>query len=206
MKRPEEFGAEIVEALQAYGWYAGAGYFEADLCRGLKEEALAIYTNSQGDGFYQARVGDRFQNLKDTRVRQDQIHWLDPLQASPWQSIYLQRSWDLMMVLKRAMFLPINGFESHFAMYQSGAFYKKHVDSFQGRNARLLSLIVYLNDDWGESDGGQLRIYREDNPEVEAATIQPEMGRFVIFLSETIHHEVLPSHRPRLSLTGCEIQ
>jgi len=86
----------------------------------------------------------------------------------------------------------------HYACYQEGSFYRKHVDSFVNDKSRQYSLIVYLNPDWTEADGGQLKLYIED----ETVEILPESGRAVCFPSHLIPHEVANSHKRRLSLTG----
>ena len=86
----------------------------------------------------------------------------------------------------------------HFALYPPGAFYKRHLDAFKERNARKISLILYLNQDWQVTDGGQLRMYLPE----QRLDISPLGGRLVCFRSELIEHEVLPAKRDRLSITG----
>jgi len=36
----------------------------------------------------------------------------------------------------------------------------------------------------------------------QIAKITPEMGKLVVFMSEQIPHEVLPTHQPRASVAG----
>ena len=56
------------------------------------------------------------------------------------------------------------------------------MDNYQGKNARKLSCILYLNTDWGEDDGGELVIYNQQDQTL--AIVKPEVGTFVIFVSE----------------------
>lgn len=59
-------------------------------------------------------------------------------------------------------------------------------------------MICYLNENWREDEGGQLRVY------FPAGTKDffPTAGRLVCFRSDLLEHEVLPATRERLSLTG----
>ena len=80
-------------------------------------------------------------------------------------------------------------------------FYKMHRDSFRGRANRMVTTVLYLNPQWQASWGGQLVIYNEEASE-KLATITPEMGKLVVFMSEQIPHEVLPTLEPRGSIAG----
>jgi SM-20-related protein len=83
-------------------------------------------------------------------------------------------------------------------IYPAGTYYKKHLDQFKKDDHRKLSVICYLNKDWREEEGGQLRIYLEEGTQ----EVLPVAGRLVCFRSDLLEHEVLPSTRSRLSLTG----
>jgi SM-20-related protein len=102
--------------------------------------------------------------------------------------------------INRRLFLGLFDYECHFARYAPGSFYKKHVDAFRGRSNRVLSTVFYLNPQWGSADGGELLIYSGDG-QVEAS-VKPTMGTLVVFLSETVPHEVLPAARLRHSIAG----
>ncbi|MEZ5449151.1 MAG: 2OG-Fe(II) oxygenase [Thiolinea sp.] len=73
------------------------------------------------------------------------------------------------------------------------------MDNFRGTSARLVTVILYLNEDWQAEEGGELRLYTDDDSYLD---ILPESGQLVAFLSEPFYHEVLPGSRERLSLTG----
>jgi SM-20-related protein len=83
-------------------------------------------------------------------------------------------------------------------IYPEGSFYKRHLDQFNRDDHRKLSVICYLNENWLENHGGQLRIY----PDNQAIDFFPIAGRLVCFRSDQIEHEVLPATRTRLSITG----
>jgi 2OG-Fe(II) oxygenase superfamily/Glycosyltransferase (GlcNAc) len=93
-----------------------------------------------------------------------------------------------------------------FALYPgTGAGYVKHVDFDRGKGGaaatvgRKLTVILYLNESW---DGGQLRTYGPDgDPSSSRRDIDPKLGRLVLFRSDCVQHEVLPSWKDRLALT-----
>lgn len=92
-------------------------------------------------------------------------------------------------------------FESHFAWYQKGEYYKRHLDTFLGESNRVLSLVVYLNDGWLFEDKGELVLYKSKN-DLNGTKVLPTFGTIVVFLSKEFPHEVLPSYRERLSIAG----
>ncbi len=105
----------------------------------------------------------------------------------------------LRVALNATLFLGLVSFEAHYAIYPPGAGYRRHRDRFFDDDARVLSCVLYLNADWTAEQGGALRIYGEDGIERD---ILPIAGTLVCFRSERFDHEVLPSTRERLSLTG----
>jgi SM-20-related protein len=131
-------------------------------------------------------------------IRGDRIQWLEPGQAEPCDR-YLGVMDSLRQALNRGLFLGLEDYESHFALYPPGAFYLKHVDRFRDDDKRMVSAVLYLNDAWLPEHGGHLRMYLDGGVEHQ---IQPVGGCLVVFLSGDIPHEVLPSTRDRLSLTG----
>ena len=109
---------------------------------------------------------------------------------------YLGELDALRVRLDRRLFLGVREVEAHFARYPAGAGYARHRDRFRDDDARVLSLVSYLNPDWGDADGGGLRLYLPDGP----VDIAPRTGS-VCFLS-ALEHEVLPATRPRLSIAA----
>jgi SM-20-related protein len=63
----------------------------------------------------------------------------------------------------------------------------------------MISLIIYLNKDWKNGDGGELRIYPQGN---NSSDIQPLFNRCILFRSDTLEHEVLTANKDRRSVTG----
>lgn len=145
-----------------------------------------------------ASIGRGAEQQLNPDIRRDRIQWLEE-QHEP-DSLYL----DLMMQLKeglnRRLFMGLFDYESHYAVYQPGAFYKKHVDALKGSQNRILTTVFFLNPDWIPEHCGELVIFDEDDNEIER--IAPKMGHFVIFLSERFPHEVTKTLAKRNSIAG----
>ena len=90
--------------------------------------------------------------------------------------------------------------ECHFSRYPAGAFYKTHLDRFGDQDARVVSLVFYLNENWQAHEGGELVIHHPNGGASER--VLPCSGTMVAFLSAEFPHEVLPATRPRLALSG----
>ncbi|MFJ2366198.1 2OG-Fe(II) oxygenase [Pseudomonas sp. NPDC087697] len=131
-------------------------------------------------------------------IRGDHIQWLEPGQVDACDS-YLGLMDSLREAMNRGLFLGLEDFESHFALYPPGAYYLKHVDRFRDDDRRMVSAVIYLNDGWLPKHGGQLRMYLEGRAPHD---VVPTGGCLVVFLSGEVPHEVLPATRERLSLTG----
>lgn len=66
---------------------------------------------------------------------------------------------------------------------------------------RRITLLYYVNEGRGGEDGGELRIYTdEDKEEGQYVDIEPKMDRLLVFLSD-MEHEVLPSYMHRYAIT-----
>jgi len=147
----------------------------------------------------QAGVGRNEKYQQDTGIRSDRIYWITA--ENPVEESFLDSMENLRQGLNRRLFMGLFDYESHFAIYPKGAYYQKHVDALQGQSNRVLSTVLYLNDDWQTDDAGELLLYPEqgDKP---IERVLPQLGTLVIFLSEQFPHEVVTAHRQRFSLTG----
>lgn len=194
----------IVNALEKEGWCVVPGFLEAPLWRALAAEAREMYA---GGDFRHAGVGRNQDFMIRPEIRNDRVLWLDPALPTRLQSEYLRRMEWLRQRINRELQLGLFGFESHYAMYPAGSFYRRHLDQFRGAGHRTVSCILYLNDDWRPEDGGALRIYLPLADQAAAPVethfdLLPEGGSLVVFLSAGFEHEVLPAARERLSITG----
>ncbi|WNO10777.1 2OG-Fe(II) oxygenase [Teredinibacter sp. KSP-S5-2] len=162
----------------------------------------ALYRHSQlmsPSQFVSAGIGRADDYLKNDFVRTDEICWITG--ESEAGTAWLHWCAELQKYLNRRLFLGLFSFESHFAHYKAGDFYKRHVDAFKGESNRKLSVVVYLNSNWYTEDGGELVIYQNWQEE-KGIRVTPLMGTVVVFLSEEFPHEVLPAKRDRYSIAG----
>jgi SM-20-related protein len=187
---------EMLDALVEQGWYEWPQAVSRELCEALLAEVEQY--DEEGE-LQRAGIGRGDAHQLNKEVRRDQIKWLDG--STEAQVLYLKQMAELQYQLNRALFLGLFEYECHFALYKKGDFYKKHLDSFRGRANRMVTTVLYLNPGWQPDWGGELVIYNEESTKT-LATVTPELGKLVVFMSEQIPHEVLPTHRARVSIAG----
>ncbi|WP_245000293.1 2OG-Fe(II) oxygenase [Marinobacter daepoensis] len=146
----------------------------------------------------QAGIGRGTDLVKDRGVRRDRIAWMEGFTAP--QAELFSFFEMIRLGLNQRLFLGLKRYEAHYATYQSGDFYRRHLDSFRGRASRMVSLVLYLNESWGLEDGGELRVFDAMDQDQVVGLVRPEAGRAVLFLSEDVAHEVLPAKRTRYSI------
>lgn len=152
----------------------------------------------EGERFREAGIGTGTLHHRNTKRRGDWVYWLDRQRDKSFQGFFeWMDNWRAQ--LNRYCFLSLSDAEFHLAYYPPGSFYERHLDQFQGRDNRLISVVLYLNQSWKPEDGGQLRLFLPDGTTKDVA---PESCRLVLFRSDTLEHEVLPTHSGRHSLTG----
>jgi SM-20-related protein len=135
--------------------------------------------------------------VRRDEIRGDDTCWLEePLFEA--ERLLLADMEQLRLELNREAYLGLFDLEMHYAWYPPGAGYARHVDQLRGREDRLVSVVIYLNESWIPADGGQLRLFDAHS----ARDVEPVAGRLVAFVTAGREHAVLPTQRDRLSLTG----
>ncbi|RTR40063.1 2OG-Fe(II) oxygenase [Shewanella canadensis] len=155
--------------------------------------------------FKRAGIGRTTEHRVNDFVRTDAICWING--DSDAEIGWLNWARSLQAFLNRRLLLGLFSFESHFAHYAKGDFYKKHKDAFTGEGNRVLTVIVYLNEHWSTEDGGELVIYQNQQStsaviDDNTASVTLGFGTLVVFLSEGFPHEVLAAQRDRYSIAG----
>jgi len=93
--------------------------------------------------------------------------------------------------------LSVSSFNAKLAVtLPGGSVYPLHIDNPQGLavgDTRKLTCIIYLNPDYEPEDGGELRIFCEGGGTEQFVDLAPDGGRMVLFWSDEIPHEVLPT-------------
>lgn len=186
----------LIDNLVEHGWYEWPNAVTDSICECLLAE---IETYDELGALQRAGIGRGEQHQLNNRIRRDEIKWLDGRSESQLQ--YFAGMQQLKTEMNRALFLGLFEYECHYALYPVGGFYKTHRDSFKGQANRMVTTVLYLNPDWQDDWGGELVLY-DDMESQQIAKITPEMGKLVVFMSEQIPHEVLPTHQPRASVAG----
>ncbi len=187
--------ARIAADLRDRGYSVCPGALPLALAGGLLDH---LHTMSAAH-FTAAGVGRENAHTLNSFVRTDAICWITGESSAGRR--WLAWAEALRQSLNRELLLGLFSFESHFAHYRPGDFYRKHVDAFRGEANRVLSVVAYLNPGWQGDNGGELRLYTGTDDEA-ALLVQPLHGTVVVFLSEEFPHEVLPANRDRYSIAG----
>lgn len=165
----------------------------------LTESLYAHSQSLQSAQFSEAGIGRAEDYIRNEFVRTDEICWING--ESDAGAKWLNWTNHLQQFLNRRLFLGLFSFESHFAHYRPGDYYKRHLDAFKGEANRVLSVVAYLNPGWTAADVGELMLYRNEDDTI-GIKVTPLLGTVVIFLSEEFPHEVLPANRHRYSIAG----
>lgn len=185
----------IVDDLASQGWSQQADFLPAELVSALAAECR----RRAGDGqLNPAGVGRGGTLEVREAIRGDHIRWLEPGESSVCDR-YLDTMDALRQAINQGLFIGLEDYECHFALYPPGAFYRRHLDRFRDDDRRAVSAVIYLNQDWQPGDGGELRMFLDDQ---RLHDVAPTAGTLVVFLSGDVPHEVLAAGRERLSLTG----
>ena len=193
----EDWLDELASGLSEHGWMSvdARSWLGSNLLAALKQEVQIL---DRTDAMKKAGIGRGNDLVRDRSVRRDKIAWLQGVSAP--QAALFEFFEMIRQGLNQRLFLGLKRFETHYATYHSGDFYKQHLDSFKGRASRVVSLVLYLNEEWHAADGGALQVFNRDNDHEVCGTVLPEAGRMALFMSEEIPHEVLPANRTRYSL------
>lgn len=161
----------------------------------LKKNLNTLYSNQQ---FHAAGIGNDTVQGHNNTIRSDQIYWLDRAHNDLFENNFFDLMDLFVRFLNTTCYTGITGYEFHYARYEQGSFYKKHLDQFKNNKSRAFTMIMYLNEGWVEGDGGELRVFHSDHEQ----NISPNNGKCVFFKSSELEHEVLITNVPRLSITG----
>ena len=195
MSRPADPPASpLVEALAGPGFGIDSGFAAAGLVRDL---GAAVRQRDAAGEFRAAAVGAGQNRAVRPQIRGDRICWI-ARPAGAAETEILARFDALRVELNRTLMLGLVDFECHYAIYAPGARYARHLDRSPRGAERVVSVALYLNEDWDAADGGELVIAAADGEVV----VVPAGGTLATFLSQRFEHEVRAAGRARISLTG----
>jgi SM-20-related protein len=160
------------------------------------------YERLKRDGhFKKASIGKGNEHQLNEKIRNDETHWLEPSALTASQKMLWNKLEAFKQVLNQHFFLGLWTLEGHYAYYPAGGKYDAHLDRFSNDDARTISMVLYLNQNWNPDNGGELRIHHQ-NQEAPPIDIKPLGGRLVCFFSADVLHEVLPAKKERMSFAG----
>lgn len=186
----------LINNIDTNGFHIIDGFLDFTDYQSLYDIAQELY---QKGLFTNAKIGLKKQAQQNKTIRSDEIHWLNEQSEVPAIQTYFKQIQKITHSLNQSFFLGLIEFETHFAVYQPGAFYQKHCDQFAITKDRKISCVYYLNKNWQQEFGGELKLYNHDDQFIE--TIYPMENRFVCFNSE-LPHEVCVTNQPRYSIAG----
>jgi len=183
-----------VETLGTAGFVVGHGFLGPALAS--KAHAAALEQVAEGT-LHRAGIRRGSDHTLNDDIRGDSITWLDETCDGVMKEVWLRFD-ALRLQLNELAYLGLRRTELQLAHYpSSGAGYQRHLDSFPGADNRRMTAIVYLNPGWQPEHGGRLKLFVEPEQQLD-----PTLDTFVVFRSELIEHEVLPSYADRLAVTA----
>lgn len=186
----------ISDDLCTKGYHIIDNFLEQAVYRQLQNIAVDLHRNGS---LKNAKIGLQIQAQQNQSIRRDEIFWLDKAHDQEGVQLYLEKMHYFAQYLNQTLFLSLCEFETHFAVYQPGSYYKMHVDQFQRTKSRKISCVYYLNDSWQPAFGGILKLYDEQEELLEQ--VNPIGNRFICFKSQ-LPHEVCKTEQTRYSIAG----
>lgn len=186
---------QLIDSFIANGVGKCYDFLNPELIQQLSKNILRLYGQ---ESFKEAGTSNH-KTVVNKAVRSDYIYWLDKAHKDKFEQQFFTLIDAFVAELNNSCYTGITDYEFHYALYPAGAFYTKHLDQFRSNDSRKYSMIFYLNESWLEGDGGELCIHKADTQQM---LIAPEAGVSVFFDSSELMHEVLLTHKPRMSITG----
>jgi SM-20-related protein len=192
---PTEKWIDWVDTLSENNYVIIDDFVSEDMFRKLRS---FLFDHLNENNFKKAGIGAMTEYQVKSSIRGDFVYWLESARDTQLEDLFMLIE-HIKMMFNRLCYLSLSGYEFHLAHYPEGSFYKKHLDQFKERSNRMITVILYLNENWQKGDGGELKVYKGDG---ETLLIEPVGNRCVIFKSDALEHEVLLTHKSRYSLTG----
>ena len=175
------------------------GALSPELTLSMRAEAESLWDD---DSFRFARVGAGEDKRLIPEIRSDRVCWWEDHDLSPAQQEYHAFLEHVRSEINQRTFMGLFDWEGHYAVYLEKTFYRRHLDVFARAPSRQITVIAYLNHEWKQGDGGELRLYLDAEDRERYVDVPPLGGTVVVFESARFYHEVLMSNTPRHSVTG----
>jgi len=186
----------LFQSLEEHGWAVSDSLIPVDWQQTLLQMGQQLWHEGR---FHPAHIGRQANTLLHPDIRGDSICWIDA-HSPPGHHPFFDWLAQFRQALNARYYLGLRRHECHFARYEPGRGYARHIDQHRGTVYRKISVVLYLNPQWRQEDGGELCVYENDDG--NAHRVSPTPGRLAVFRSDSIPHEVLPARQTRWSLTG----
>lgn len=196
----EIIGPWVWDQLEKQGYAVVESFLKRDACKQLRSaiDQLRCDRLVPNATHFVAVDGSR-ELLVKSQIFETETHVKGILEQAPCLSL-LHNDASLRERLNQGM--PTLNLQSHSVKLQynagKGGCFPMHFDSEPTVDARVLTAILYLNEEWVPSNGGQLRLYPFPNDPID---VEPTIGKLVLFSSRNMLHRVLPSSRERYCIT-----
>ncbi|MFW5910975.1 MAG: 2OG-Fe(II) oxygenase, partial [Thiohalospira sp.] len=131
----------IAADLYEQGWSVHPGLAGQRLTRALAARARRWHA---AGAFHRAGVGRGRGHAIRPDIRGDRVLWLDRVPDLPSVRLFQALLEDLRVAVNRRLFLGLEDYEGHFALYPPGSAYRRHYDRFADGGRRTLTAILYL--------------------------------------------------------------
>ncbi|MEZ4815472.1 MAG: 2OG-Fe(II) oxygenase [Bdellovibrionota bacterium] len=184
----------IVQDLIERGYSIQENFLSTAEVQLLSDEINTLF---ESGAFQSASIGNKTKTVHDHSIRSDKTYWLNSQLLTSAQQILFTALEKIRLECNEQMLLGLFDFEGHYSIFSKDSLYQKHFDSFKDSDLRVLSVVMYFNQDWKDGDGGELLLHSQIDLKVK-----PLAGTLVLFLSHDIEHEVLTSCITRRSFSG----
>ena len=96
-----------------------------------------------GDALRLAEIGNDQLLMHDTSIRSDKIFWLNRAPNNQYEFLFFDLIDAFVCYLNATCYAGIKSYEFHYALYEKGTFYKRHLDQFKSDDRRAFSMIMY---------------------------------------------------------------
>ena len=199
-----------LSTLTSKGYLVLDNYIPEDLQESLRADVQNLRSKSE---FKVARIGQDSTNALNTNIRVAETCFIGPTKLGNIPDESRSTLYKVLDQLRQDLPQPLDSNLSEFlyAYYPRGGFYRRHRDAIPGSASvlRKYSLLMYLNKDWTNEDGGKLRVHFDSGgdflPEGESLNfldVDPKGGTLVLFESDKFPHEVLDTQSERVAIVG----
>lgn len=201
----------MAKALAERGWFTLDGLLGDNTCEQMRAETMMLRRNGCFSQSYSeiAETGERIWRPGVFAMELDGESW----RSAPLTITFVNELMrELPPVLndsfrERGLLLSSSVFGHKIAISEGdGSNYPKHLDNVAGppNDKRKVTAIYYANQQWDDANGGVIRLYDQlDEPLY--TDISPQGDRLLVFWSDLLVHEVLPSWKSQEDAHRCTL-